>query len=259
MTDRILAAFGWYSRKGASQSENRDLGAFLRGEQFALGMIADSFGSHVLGSDYAVAFINDLVLRLARPVRPSATAVMRACRDAHEGLRRPYAGGRFCFALVCVYALSGDAWSIHCGDCRIGTRSIADEVVWRTAVHRETFPNEEAFDLRHVLDPDRQGVTRFVGLRPPDFEITHFERGCSDFILATDGFWAPHVLGSVESAAHDDCSVLAFHVSHDMFVIDSDCSNFGIWSARRGKLNWEPGRAPQMKPLALTNELAPRS
>lgn len=187
----------WISRIGTNTPDNRDFGGAGLRDADALAVIADGATTKPQSGALAERLVRTILERFMStndPVTPEAlTEWLRAC---HRPLTEEFPLASVGY-LILHRQTNGAAFSLHAGDCLVGSVNDVNAITWLVQPH--TLANAltsmdiadiAASDLRHRLTRSFRNRT-FV---PPTETILPPHDG--SHVLATDGFWA--------EADHDD-------------------------------------------------------
>lgn len=196
----------WYSKKGASQLENRDSSGIFFGTDYTFAIIMDASNKGKNGVQFNTLWINEILKQL--PLQsPSQQEIIQAMRAAHQALpRHEFLHERACYVALLLPHETHSSSAFVCGDCRIGIDLPTSEREWLTPVH--TLANAcQALD--GIPRPiSRHTVTRVLQVKrfehPDVIELPIYKNGT--WILATDGYWADPIHS--EEQPDDDCSYL---------------------------------------------------
>lgn len=220
----------WRSRQGSKRRDNRDASGIHVGASQIIAVVVDGTDSGEQGAAYAKHWVG-VLLDIAR-ANPAITpgSLTAAMRDAQRNLRHAgYIRETAAYAILVLEPATQQAWSINCGDCRVGGIMAEGEVQWLTPVHTCANPLGEAFGPPHVAMEERHLLTRRLHARRFDepavtkLEYAHFP----SWIIATDGYWVDYLwLGQELDAVEDDASALFVTCPVKTMESSADCANF---------------------------------
>ena len=192
----MLAALKWHTQAGTHTADNRDVFAHTAQAHASVYLIADGSSSHPHSGELAQALLNDLTIGFSHlptaELDPEqlAEALLRIIARSHQTLRDDFPLAACSYLVLCL--LPNAAFTIHEGDCCLGTIEQDGEINWLSAVH--CAPNWQG-DLTHAQiarESSRHTLTRcFSARRTSSPEIYHWPaRQNQQWLLASDGFWA---------------------------------------------------------------------
>ncbi|PWY37416.1 protein phosphatase 2C domain-containing protein [Pseudomonas sp. RW409] len=192
----MRATVEWHTQAGTLTADNRDAFAQATTAQASLYLIADGSSRHPRSGELAQTLLNDLTVGFSHlsttelNAEPLAEALLRIVARRHQTLRDDFPLAACSYLLLCL--LPHAAFTLHEGDCCLGTLEHEGEITWLSTVH--CAPNWQC-DLSHkqiAQESSRHTLTRcFSARRTSTPEITYWPaRPNQHWLLASDGFWA---------------------------------------------------------------------
>jgi len=185
--------WNWCSSKGRSRPENQDCAGIALGGSFLVAVVADGVFSRPRSGELAKALVSNLVNRVvAREHPPESDEVRQWIEDAFHELKSERAPKSSSSFIVATFARDQLLFTVHAGDCRVGTLTPQSDVYWRTPVHSVATAFQALPESELCVHPARNQLTRTFGTkRCCTPEILDFR--CAypgGAVLATDGYWA---------------------------------------------------------------------
>lgn len=219
------------SQRGRDCPDNRDMGGCCISGRFVYAMNVDISQRGPRGAGFARDWTRIVLENVCRCDSLSATEAITIMKKACQELRHDYPAESGSYAAVILDSQNSVAHGISCGDCRLGMVH-GDRIEWLSSVHTlatSLWNTEEA-----SIDFSRNRHTLTRCLRARRFEtpdMLRFEPGTASILLATDGYWAEHLIEKVPlGQLLDDASCLTLSLDDSPLVVNSDCDN---WIATR--------------------------
>ena len=221
----------WMSRKGASTGDNRDACGIFSSPCTTLAMIADAAELGHDGAGLAGEFIRSVMERAVRMDDPVPERIVEIMRTVHGEIRLRYLAEKACYSALLIRHDLNEAWTITCGDCRVGRYREDGQIDWITPVHCMATPFGQAFTAVHACLADRHTVTRRLHARRFDAPEIRFVEDYSvgtSWVLATDGYWIESLKGDqmTRDVADDDASWMLMSFERDHEFLETDCGNW---------------------------------
>lgn len=215
----------WTSQRGQHCPDNRDMGGYFAGEQFTFALIVDISQRGPRGGDFAHDWTRHVLEGVRHHCSLSPEKAITAMKQACQAPRREYPAESGSYAAVIVNSQQRTAFSINCGDCRVGVRQ-GEHIKWLSPVHTLAISLISAEGSAPELSSNRHILTRSLKTKRftrPD--VIHFEEGLDSILLATDGYWIEHLIEQVPfHQLADDASCLM--LSAGSSTVSSDCNNW---------------------------------
>lgn len=220
-----MMSVSWTSRQGRDCHDNRDMGGYHAGAQFVFALIVDISRRGPRGAGFARDWTRHVLEKVRNHESLSPEEVITAMKQACQALRRDYPAESGSYAAVIVNSQRRTAFSISCGDCRVGIRQ-GEHIKWLSLVHTLAASLTSAEGAAPELSPNRHILTRSLKAKrftQPD--VMHFEADLGSILLATDGYWVEHLIEQVPfHQLADDASYLM--LSAGSSAVSSDCDNW---------------------------------
>lgn len=192
----MLATVTWRTQAGRLTTDNRDAFAHATHGPANVYLIADGSSRHAHSGELAQALLNELLLGLnllpctELEVASLPDALLQLIARSHQTLASDFPHAACSYLLLCL--LPNATFTIHEGDCCLGTLDDKGEITWLSAVH--CAPNWQR-DLSHAQlarIPSRHTLTRCFSARRTSYpEVSHWPAHPEHrWLLASDGFWA---------------------------------------------------------------------
>lgn len=220
-----MIGVSWTSQRGQHCTDNRDMGGYFAGEQFTFALIVDISQRGPRGADFAYEWTRHVLEGVRHHSFLSPEEVITAMKQACQALRRYYPAESGSYAAVIVNSQRRTAFSISCGDCRVGIRQ-GEHIKWLSPVHTLAASLTSAEGAAPELSPNRHILTRSLkAKRYTQPDVMHFEAELGSILLATDGYWVEHLIEQVPfHQLADDASYLM--LSAGSSAVSSDCNNW---------------------------------
>lgn len=217
----------WFSRKGFDRVENRDAAGVIDSQVAFLGLIVDGGTKGPKGAAFVKTWITEALNDMAAHAELTVDQALRSMRQALIAIRFKYPAETACYTALLLRHDIQKAWSLTCGDCRLGFEPEGEELGWLTPVHTvEQYLNgtlsrdSSSLDVRHI-------VTRCLNTRrfrePEIIELQYSKKG--QWLLASDGYWTEVDGECLPRVFDDDVSFLRIGESLRCSTIDSDVDN----------------------------------
>lgn len=220
--------FKWHSHQGRRTSDNRDYCGIGVRNGAALCIVLD--GSTAASQSGAlVQFIaQELVDWFVKTPEPATPPLVEAeLALIHKRSGEAFPAGSASYAILLVESRT-TAVSFHAGDCLIGKMRQPEAVCWLTRPHTLANAIDDLTVEEIAATNVRNRLTRSFRPGPflrPEAHSIEIDRA-TDFIVATDGFWAG--LAAEQQLTHlsddkdtrdlpdDDCSALIVHFQDEI-------------------------------------------
>ncbi|MDP2778896.1 protein phosphatase 2C domain-containing protein [Devosia sp.] len=216
----------WNSRTGTGTPDNRDFGGVgLRGAA-AIAMIADGATTRPQSGALAERLVRTIIERFMTESGSVTPEILRGWLSAcHQPLTHVFSAASASY-LILYKETNGTAFTMHAGDCLIGSVRGANAITWLVQPHTLANAITTSMDIADIAASElRHRLTRSFRHRefmPPTETILPPLDG--PLVLATDGFWA--------DADHDDQLRMMTGQASDAHGDRDDSSILQIWPSQ---------------------------
>ena len=193
-------------------------------------MIVDASERGPHGAAFAQKWLRHVIDAAAENIEPTIEQITSLMRTAHYDLRTKYPAEIACYGVLLVRHDLNQAWTLNCGDCRIGIHERGEAVEWVTPVHTLANMFGEQFNIAHARSNERHTVTRALKagrFMMPDIRAFTVSM-TAQFALATDGYWVDDFLNTpLEQRDYaDDASIMMLSTFEVIPEVETDCENW---------------------------------
>lgn len=222
----------WSTRKGRARKENLDTGGVYIGSSQIIAVLVDAAERGLKGAEYSKYWVNKILVAVQKYDVITYDLLITEMKSIHGD--QSIAGfvlEMAAYAVLVIDNVNG-SWAINCGDCRIGSLTEQDGMVWLTPVHTMANFSGEEFSHSHADMPGRHRITRRLRLSRFDSpELTKFDKKepCC-WLLGTDGYWVNQSFRTENNEAYgdeDDASLLILDPSQMKMM--QGCENFFVY------------------------------